>query len=212
MRTKRRNALKKTNNPVKSSKKPGNASVNRWNRREEIELDEEDACKHSPYTPPIWSVSYGRAVHENRDRILLEGEENDDSDDDLKNEVFALRDYPDISESSEEPQEVPEETDEPDSESAKPAKFKKTGPKKASNDAVASSESSSDEVEQFESWGRSKSAYYSTNAAAIGSDDEEAQQLEEAEVLKLQSQARAALDEDDFGVLDVPRELDLTEE
>jgi U3 small nucleolar RNA-associated protein 3 len=130
----------------------------------------------------------------------------------LKNEVFALRDYPDISESSEEPHEVPEETDEPDSEPVKPAKSKRTGPKKTSNDAVASSESSSDEAEQFESWGRSKAAYYSTNAAAIGSDDEEAQQLEEAEVLKLQSQARAALDEDDFGVLDVPRELDLIEE
>jgi U3 small nucleolar RNA-associated protein 3 len=162
---------------------------------------------------PNWSVSYDPVVHENRDRILLEGEENDESDDDLKNEVFALRDYPDVSESSEEPHETPGETDEPDSESTKPAKSKKTGPKKASlNDAAAPSESSSDETEQFESWGRSKAAYYSTNAAAIGSDDEEAQQLEEAEVLKLQSQARAALDEDDFGVLDAPRELDLTEE
>lgn len=162
--------------------------------------------------PPHWSVSYDYTVHENRDRILLEGEQNHESDDDLKNEVFALRDYPDISESSEEPHEVPEETDEPDSEPVKPAKSKRTGPKKTSNDAVASSESSSDEAEQFESWGRSKAAYYSTNAAAIGSDDEEAQQLEEAEVLKLQSQARAALDEDDFGVLDAPRELDLIEE
>lgn len=45
MRTKRRNALKRANNSEKKSQKPGNASVNRWNRREEIEFDDEDACK-----------------------------------------------------------------------------------------------------------------------------------------------------------------------
>lgn len=77
---------------------------------------------------------------------------------------------------------------------------------------MASSESSSDEDERFESWGRNKGAYYSTNAAGIASDDEEAQQLEEAEVLKLQTQARAALEEEDFGILDTPRELDLMDE
>lgn len=146
---------------------------------------------------------------------MLQGEENDESDDDLKNEVFALKDYPDVSDSSGEHHEGPEETeetDEPDSEPVKPTKSKKTTPKKAAKGAVANSESSSEEEEQLESWGRSKAAYYSTNADAIGSDDEEGQQLEEAEVLKLQSQARATLEEDDFGVSDAPRELDLTDE
>jgi hypothetical protein len=44
MRTKRRNQLKKSGDPKKQKKHSGNASVAKWNKREDIEFDEEDAC------------------------------------------------------------------------------------------------------------------------------------------------------------------------
>jgi U3 small nucleolar RNA-associated protein 3 len=141
---------------------------------------------------------------------MLEGEEADLSDDDLKNEVFALNNLHAVSDFSEEeePEELPDETDEGEIEKVKAPKAKKatkTTTKKSSKDLVASSsESSSDLEERHESWGRKKSVYYSTNAGAIESDDEEGQRLEEAEVVKLQAQARDVLDEDDFGVNDAP--------
>ena len=147
-------------------------------------------------------------VHENRDKIMLEGEEDTASDDDLKNEVFALNHQRADSQSSDEDSEVLEELPEYSEVDYPPTspvkKTKATAAKKASNDLVGSSSGSEDEEDRLESWGRKKSAYYSTNAAAIESDDEEAQRLEEAEVHRLQNQARAVLQEDDFGVNDIP--------
>lgn len=84
-----------------------------------------------------------------------------------------------------------------------PSKKKKI-PKKASAEPDDGASEDDRENEREESWGRKKSIYYSTNAAQIDSDDEEAQKLEEAEVLRLQAQARDALDEADFGLFDVP--------
>jgi U3 small nucleolar RNA-associated protein 3 len=60
--------------------------------------------------------------------------------------------------------------------------------------------SSSDTESEDETWGRSKSAYYSSNAAQIDSEDEEANELEEQEARKLQLKARDAIHEDDFGL------------
>lgn len=153
----------------------------------------------------LWGSTYAtRLVHENRDKILLEGEMNDGSDDDLKDEVFALKNLHHDSDSGEDLHDVPDETDEAELESQTSATPKKSTKKATKKGAKVSSGSSSDSEEQQESWGRSKSVWYSTNAAAIDSDSETDQKLEEAEVLKLQGQARAALEEDDFGVVEVP--------
>jgi U3 small nucleolar RNA-associated protein 3 len=86
---------------------------------------------------------------------------------------------------------------------ALPLKKKKI-PKNASAEPDGDTSEDDRESEREESWGRKKSVYYSTNAAQIDSDDEEAQKLEEAEVLRLQAQARDALDEADFGLFDAP--------
>ena len=207
MRTKRRNQLRKGNHPKKQKNPSGNASMSRWKRREDIELDEEDACTLHGLS---LYISNNPSVHENRDRILLEGEEVDSSDNDLRNEVFALGNLHEDSESSEEEfGELPGETDEAEIEQLKAPKAKKATiapvSKTPFKDLVApSSESSSESEGRYESWGRKRSAYYSTNTAAIESDDEEAQRLEEAEVIKLQRQARSELEEDDFGVNDPP--------
>jgi U3 small nucleolar RNA-associated protein 3 len=61
----------------------------------------------------------------------------------------------------------------------------------------------SNEEDDEESWGKRKSAYYSSNAAELESDDEEVNEMEEAEALRLQSKARRALTDDDFGLGDV---------
>ncbi|KAG8794343.1 hypothetical protein FRC17_008307, partial [Serendipita sp. 399] len=197
MRTKRRKALKNAgNNSKKPRRNVGNASINKWKRREDIVLDEEDA------------------FHENRDMILLEGEENEDSDDELHNEVFALGSlHKQEDDSAEEFEAGPDETDDGDLEeqtaSERKEHTKKKGKQKRPEDDDNSSSSDS-EIRQ-ESWGRKKSAYYATNKDAVDSDDEETQKLEQAEVRRLQTEARAALEEEDFGLLDTPK-VDLVEE
>jgi U3 small nucleolar RNA-associated protein 3 len=148
-------------------------------------------------------------VHENRDKIMLENEDKDGSDDELRNEVFALNKLKEFSE--EEAEGIEEEEDA--SLVSRPKKGKKDKRnlkipgKTALSDATAPPETS-DSDEPLESWGRNKSAYYSTNAADIDSDDEEARILEENEVIKLQKQARATLEEDDFGTHDGQRQME----
>ena len=139
-------------------------------------------------------------VHDARDRILLEGEEQQVSEDELDNEVFAL---PNANDSD---QESVNQGDEGSvGETQTPALSpKKKKPKKASAEPDGDSSEDDRENEREESWGQKKSVYYSTNAAQIDSDDEEAQKLEEAEVLRLQAQARDTLDEADFGLFDAP--------
>ena len=60
-----------------------------------------------------------------------------------------------------------------------------------------------DESEEEEGWGTKKSAYYASNAEQLESDDEEANELEEQEAKRLQSKARDAMADDDFGLGDV---------
>jgi U3 small nucleolar RNA-associated protein 3 len=57
--------------------------------------------------------------------------------------------------------------------------------------------------EEEESWGRKKSAYYSSNAAELDSEDEEANELEEQEARRIQTKARDAMQDDDFGLADI---------
>jgi U3 small nucleolar RNA-associated protein 3 len=138
---------------------------------------------------------------------MLEGDGDDSSNDDLSNEVFSLKPQFQDTSSSDEHEPIPAETDETETEVVKPTKPAKSAKKspKATSVLRAPSASSSDTEVQDESWGRDKAAYYSTNVADIDSDDEDTRQLENAEVLRLQAQAREALGEEDFGFLDPPR-------
>lgn len=61
------------------------------------------------------------------------------------------------------------------------------------------SESGSD-VDDTEGWGSKKSAYYSSNAAQLESDDEEANEMEEQEARRLQAKMRTHMSESDFGL------------
>ena len=67
----------------------------------------------------------------------------------------------------------------------------------------ANSEDGSGSEEEEEGWGTKKSAYYASNAGEIESDDEEAHELEEQEARRLQTKARDAMADDDFGLGDV---------
>ncbi|KAG2100395.1 Sas10 C-terminal domain-containing protein [Suillus discolor] len=150
--------------------------IKRWNKASDIELDEEDQ------------------FHASRDKILLneDGDVEDEGGD--EDEVFALEGVSD--EDSEEAEGDGDEDgfahaeDEDDEEDAVVTR-RKTKSKKASSPDTGSED---------ESWGRSKSAYYSSNAAQIDSGDEEANELEEQEARKLQLKARDAIDEGDFGL------------
>lgn len=62
--------------------------------------------------------------------------------------------------------------------------------------------SDDDDEEEEETWGSGKAAYYSSNAAQIESDDEEALQLEEQEAKRLQAKARDDMNDEDFGLED----------
>ncbi|EJC98864.1 uncharacterized protein FOMMEDRAFT_170690 [Fomitiporia mediterranea MF3/22] len=162
------------------------SSIRRWENREDIPLDEIDE------------------FHEQRDKILLEGEEaapDSDYDDD---EVFALKG---LAESSDEEMDEEDEEDEEDeaeevSKPQKKAKAKQTkkSEKKSGKKVTSSDEDKSeDEEEEEESWGTKKSAYYSSNAAQIESDDEEAHEMEEQEARRIQAKLRASMREEDFG-------------
>lgn len=83
---------------------------------------------------------------------------------------------------------------------------KKKGRKNKNKD---SDSEKSDESSEDEDWGTSRAAYYSSNAAQLESDDEEGQELEEKEAIKLQLKSRQAMSDDDFGLND-PIDLTLT--
>lgn len=140
-------------------------------------------------------------VHTSRDRILLEGEVDEDLEDD--DEVFALKGL-DEDESEEELRTGEDDEDElEDAKSFKPKHSKsKDKKKKGKKKKKALSEDEEEEEEEEESWGNKASAYYSSNAAQIESDDEEALKMEEDEAMRLQIKARDGMDENDFGLND----------
>ena len=95
---------------------------------------------------------------------------------------------------------------------------KPTANKKASTNgkrkAVVSSSSSESESEEAETWGRNKSAYYSSNAADLDSDDEEGHELEVQEAKRLLAKTRETLTDNDFGLddpIDVAAKIDEVE-
>jgi U3 small nucleolar RNA-associated protein 3 len=173
------------------------SKIKRWNKASDIELDEEDQCTFSyPDNDFMLLKIIIILVHASRDKILLNGDGDVDDEDGDENEVFALEGVSD--EDSEEVEEAENEggahaEDEDEDLVVSKSKTKtKTKLKKAS--------SPSDTGSEDESWGRSKSAYYSSNAAQIDSEDEEANELEEQEARRLQVKARDAIHEDDFGL------------
>ncbi|KAJ7288434.1 Sas10 C-terminal domain-containing protein [Mycena rebaudengoi] len=165
----------------------GNAKVKRWDKASDVPLDEEDQ------------------FHASRDKILLDGDDfggEDDGDDD---EVFAL-DLDDDEEDEEQDEDMEDDNDEP------VAKKKPTKSKKKSKPVPESP--SEEDSEEDEAWGRGRSAYYSSNAAQLDSDDEEGNELEEQEAKRLQAKSRDAMGDDDFGLDDAmePTGMDVVEE
>jgi len=130
------------------------------------------------------------------DQCTLFGEDFSGDDDGDEEEVFGLKG---LSEGDSADDGEDQDDMDMDEEPAPGIKSKKSKAKKlASKDSSDSSESESEE----ETWGHNKSAYYSSNAAQLESDDEEANELEEQEAKRLQAKARDVMGEDDFGLGD----------
>ncbi|EMD40075.1 hypothetical protein CERSUDRAFT_92569 [Gelatoporia subvermispora B] len=165
---------------------PKDSKLDRWERAEDIPLDVEDQ------------------FHASRDKILLEDDDVGGSDDGDEDEVFALKGMPDDSEEDDEDRDEEfEDGDDHLEELQEPRERSKKAKKKAKKGKAAeSSESSDEESEEEEGWGWKKSAYYSSNAAQLDSEDEEANELEEQEAKRLQAKARDTLADDDFGLGD----------
>ena len=154
-------------------------------------------------------------VHVSRDKILLDAGDGVDEDGDQEEEVFALRGVSSDSDDDDDKDEYPDQVsdDEQGSDAmqvdsdaySEPTLSKsKTKAPKSTRDARKSSrtEDASDSEEE-ETWGRSKGAYYSSNAAQIDEEDEEANELEEQEALRLQAKSREGMCDEDFGLGDV---------
>ncbi|TFY68810.1 hypothetical protein EVG20_g3402 [Dentipellis fragilis] len=163
------------------------SKMKRWNRAEDIPMDEEDQ------------------FHASRDKILLDGGEFQSDDEGDEDEVFALKgihasDDDDEEEGDEDMEGLEDDEDE---EASAPAPAKKSKSKSKAKAQPEISDEENEESEEEESWGRSKAAYYSSNAAELESDDEELNELEEQEAKRLQSKGREVMAEDDFGLGDV---------
>ncbi|KDQ62579.1 hypothetical protein JAAARDRAFT_66272 [Jaapia argillacea MUCL 33604] len=162
------------------------SKIKKWNKASDIPLDEEDQ------------------FHASRDRILLEGADDDGDGDDNEEEVFALKGLAE-SESDEDEDGVEDYVQEDEEEGevvGKVSSKKPTKSKRKKGGDLSSSDESEESEEEEESWGRNKSAYYSSNAVELESDDEEANEMEEQEARRLQTKARDVMGEDDFGLAD----------
>ncbi|EED81030.1 predicted protein [Postia placenta Mad-698-R] len=161
--------------------------IKRWNKASDVPLDEEDQ------------------FHASRDKILLEGDDygNDGENDGDEDEVFALKGIPGSSDEEDGGDGGDGPEDDEDLERIVEAKGKKKSKSRKGKETSPSPSPSADESEEEEEgWGKSKAAYYSSNAAQLDSDDEEANELEVQEAMRLQAKARDALVDDDFGLAD----------
>lgn len=188
----------------KSKARPVNraeSKMKRWDKSSDIPMDEEDQCNCLFFVLRTRSPIPWFQVHASRDKILLEGEESG-SEHEEDDEVFALKGL------SEEDSDLDDDDGygdgmdmEEEPEPKKKQESKKSKSKKSSSQVLSESGSENSESED-ETWGRNKGAYYSSNAAQLESDDEEANALEEQEAIRLQAKVRGALCEDDFGLGD----------
>lgn len=152
------------------------------------------------------------AVHEQRDKILLEGEAPAGDSDGDDEEVFALNGL-DADESDMEDEGDNDLDEEEVDEATLPATTKKTSKSSRSSKKPPPSESEhSSESEEEESWGNKKSAYYSSNAAQLESDDEEAHDMEEQEARRLQAKLREGMRDDDYAFSDALNKVVITNE
>ena len=139
-----------------------------------------------------------RIVHIAKDKILLEGNDEEYSDDGDEDEVFRLKGMDDDSEDERHDNFEHEQYQEEEEPLAKRQKGKKAKKKKSK----ASGKKFGEEEEEEESWGKGKAAYYSSNADQLASDDEEGNELEEKEAIRLQAKIRQELEDEDFGLND----------
>lgn len=139
----------------------------------------------------------------------MEGEEAG-ADDDGDEEVFALKGIP-SSESDEDEEDAYEEDDYDEDQPHLVSASKRSNAK--AKPPTESDDDEEQESEEEESWGRKKSVYYSSNAAELDSEDEEANEMEEQEAKRIQAKARDAMLDDDFGLADINQEdMEGTEE
>ncbi|KAI0647747.1 Sas10 C-terminal domain-containing protein [Trametes meyenii] len=179
------------------------SKIRKWNKASDIPLDKEDQ------------------FHASRDKILLDGDDDGGSDDGDEDEVFALRGMDeDASEDSEDDgEDAHYEDDEDDiddvhyaaAEAARKEKKKGKSTGKKGKKDESEEEESEEDSEEDEGWGTKKSAYYASNEQDIDSEDEEAIELEEQEAKRLQTKARDAMADDDFGLDDVAEGLPETD-
>ena len=129
--------------------------------------------------------------------LALQGVSSDSDDDaDAEYAYDVPDDVPDDEQGSDEMQ----VDSEPTTSKSKPKPSRDT---KKSKSKSSPKKNASDSESEEETWGRSKGAYYSSNAAQLDSEDEEANELEEQEALRLQAKAREAMCDEDFGLGDV---------
>ena len=184
------------------------SSIKRWDKLSDIPLDEEDQCT-CPHLLPLacfTSLMFMLpfiVVHASRDQILLDGEDAQSDDEGEEDEVFALKGIPGGSEDeSEDEEEEGEDGDEEENyEKPPPPKGTKSKGKQKADSPPLSGEDS--ESEEEEGWGRKKSAYYSSNAAELDSEDEEANEMEEQEAKRLQAKLRENMKDEDYGLGDI---------
>lgn len=149
----------------------------------------------------------GEAVHEQRDKILLEGEAPAGDSDGDDEEVFALNGLDDEGSDVEDEGDYDVDAEEADEAplSTKKKKTSKSSKKPPPSDSEHTSES------EEESWGKKKSAYYSSNAAQLASDDEEAHDMEEQEARRLQAKLREDMRDDDYAFADALNKVIITD-
>lgn len=163
--------------------------------------------------PNFVLLNSASAVHASRDRILLDGEDVRSDDEGDEEEVFALKGMPDDSEDDDEEEDdgYGDEDEDDDNLEELAAQVAKANAKAAAKKAKGkqkqgppSSSDGSDSDSEEEGWGQNKAAYYSSNAAQLDSEDEEANEMEEQEAKRLQSKSRDVLADVDFGLDDIP--------
>lgn len=188
--------------PIKRS----DSKLKRWNKISDIPLDDEDEC--NDFLSLHGTFINFHSVHALRDKILLEGDGFSRDQDEDEDEVFALQGLSEDDDDEEEDNETDDEgegndVEDPDIDSLAKSTAKKSASKKGSKRKTMHSSSSESESEsEEETWGHKKSAYYSSNAADLDSDDEEGNELEVQEAKRLQAKTREALTDCDFGLED----------
>ncbi len=120
-------------------------------------------------------------------------------DSENEEEVFALKGLEREFETEQEDDQEEQEPDEEVLQEQPPTSRKRKKSKKTTEKQKPTSD---EDEEEEETWGRGKAAYYASNADQFDSDDEEANELEEQEAIRLQRKIHQELQDEDFGLND----------